>query len=108
MMEKIFYSIGEVSDIVDVDDYTLRYWEKEFKQLSPRRRSGGIRMYVKKDIDLIMRIKYLLYNRKFTIDGAKLILNNNLKSEEELVEHLEMIKTELYDILCILKNNNGA
>jgi DNA-binding transcriptional MerR regulator len=108
MDEKIFYSIGEVSEKVDVDDYTLRYWEKEFRQLSPRRRRGGVRMYVENDIELIKRIKFLLYNRKFTIEGAKQILNKKLESEDEFIEHLELIKSELNDILKLLKKNDGA
>lgn len=108
MSEKIFYSISEVSEIVDVDDYTLRYWEKEFRQLSPKRRRGGVRMYIDKDIELIKRIKYLLYDRRFTVEGASLILGNKMQSEEEFIEHLDFIKSELNDILNKLQSNNGA
>lgn len=108
MSKKIFFTIGEVSDIVGVDDYTLRYWEKEFKQLSPRRRRGGVRMYVIDDIQIIKRIKYLLYNRKFTIEGAKMIMDNKLESEEDFIEYLDMIKYELSDILKDVRGENGA
>ena len=70
-IKKLYYSIGEVSKMVDLKSYVLRYWETEFKQLSPPKNRAGNRTYRKKDIDLIISIKDLLYNKKFTIEGAR-------------------------------------
>ena len=70
-IKKLYYSIGEVSEMVSLKSYVLRYWETEFKQLSPPKNNAGNRTYRQKDIDLIIKIKDLLYNKKFTIKGAK-------------------------------------
>ncbi|MDY6786946.1 MAG: MerR family transcriptional regulator [candidate division WOR-3 bacterium] len=77
-MKKTYYTISEVSEMTDVKPYVLRYWEKEFHELSPRKHSSGRRMYIADDIELIREIKYLLYEREFTISGA----NKELKSKE--------------------------
>ena len=69
-IQKLYYSIGEVSDILDVKKYVLRYWEKEFFSLSPSKNSAGNRVYKEKDINLLKLIKYLLYDKKYTIEGA--------------------------------------
>ena len=69
-IQKLYYSIGEVSDILDVKKYVLRYWEKEFFSLSPAKNSAGNRVYKEKDINLLKLIKYLLYDKKYTIEGA--------------------------------------
>ncbi len=70
-IKKLYYSIGEVSKITMLKSYVLRYWETEFKQLRPPKNRAGNRTYRQKDIDLILHIKNLLYNRKFTIEGAR-------------------------------------
>ena len=75
MKEKLYYSITEVSKIVGVKSHVLRYWEKEFKQLCPKKTAGGRRIYTSKDIDKILLIKKLLYEEKYSIDGAKKKLN---------------------------------
>lgn len=69
--EKLFYKIGEVSKVVEVESYVLRYWETEFPFLSPRKSKAGQRIYTKSDIDLILQIKRLLYEEKYTIDGVR-------------------------------------
>lgn len=69
--DKIYFKIGEVSSVVGVPASVLRFWESEFHQLRPRRTSSGQRLYRKKDIELIIQIKDLLYNKKYTIPGAK-------------------------------------
>ena len=70
-IKKLYYSIGEVSKMTDLKQYVLRYWETEFKQLKPPKNRSGNRTYRQKDIDTIFAIKTLLYNKKFTIDGAR-------------------------------------
>jgi len=69
--EKLFYKIGEVSRIVDVEPYVLRYWETEFSFLKPRKNKSGQRVYVKKDVELLITIKNLLYNERYTIEGVR-------------------------------------
>lgn len=68
--EKLFYTIGEVSKLADVKPYVLRYWETEFKLLNPQKSVTGQRTYRKKDIQVALTIKRLLYDQKFTIAGA--------------------------------------
>ena len=70
-IKKLYYSIGEVSKMTDLKAYVLRYWETEFKQLKPPKNRAGNRTYRQNDIDLILFIKDLLYNKKFTIEGAR-------------------------------------
>lgn len=68
--EKIFYKIGEVCDLCEVEPHVLRYWESEFSMLHPAKNRAGQRIYRKSDIQLIDTIKFLLYDRGYTIAGA--------------------------------------
>src|ERR687884_1868985 len=69
--EERLYKIGEVCRIADVQPYVLRYWETEFPSLAPNKSGGGQRLYTRREIDIILRIKQLLYSEGFTIAGAK-------------------------------------
>jgi DNA-binding transcriptional MerR regulator len=75
-MKKLYYSISEVSRICDLEQYVLRYWETEFEQLKPAKNSSGNRIYTNKDIKMILLIKKLLKEEKYTIEGAKKIIKN--------------------------------
>ncbi len=75
-IKKLYYSISEVSKITNIEQYVLRYWETEFEQLKPQKNRAGNRIYTNKDIQLILHIKTLLRERKYTIEGAKKIMNN--------------------------------
>jgi len=75
-IKKLYYSISEVSKITDIEQYVLRYWETEFEQLKPQKNRAGNRIYTNKDIQLIMYIKELLRDKKYTIEGAKKILED--------------------------------
>ena len=102
-IKKLYYSIGEVSKMVDLKSYVLRYWETEFKQLSPPKNRAGNRTYRKKDIDLIISIKDLLYNKKFTIEGAKSMLGTKEFPKTPLLnKQLDSIKKELLEIIRII------
>lgn len=81
-MKKLYYSISEVSRICDLEQYVLRYWETEFEQLKPAKNSSGNRIYTNKDIKMILLIKKLLKEEKYTIEGAKKILKNYNISED--------------------------
>lgn len=83
-IKKLYYSISEVSKLTGIEQYILRYWETEFEQLKPQKNRAGNRIYTNKDIQLILYIKNLLRERKYTIEGAKKILENY--SSEKLVE----------------------
>ena len=83
-MKKLYYSISEVSKMTEVEQYVLRYWETEFEELKPQKNRAGNRIYSNKDIQLILYIKNLLRNKKYTIEGAKKILENYLPGEQNL------------------------
>lgn len=89
-MKKLYYSISEVSRITDLEQYVLRYWETEFEQLKPAKNSSGNRIYTNKDIKLILLIKKLLKEEKYTIEGAKKILKNYNLSGDEIKEGEDM------------------
>ena len=103
-IKKLYYSIGEVSKIVKLKSYVLRYWETEFKQLSPPKNRAGNRTYRQKDIDTIIEIKDLLYNKKFTIEGARtLIGSKNIANDNSYqMDYLMKIKLELQKIKRII------
>jgi DNA-binding transcriptional MerR regulator len=82
-MKKLYYSISEVSKITELEQYVLRYWETEFEQLKPAKNLAGNRIYTNKDIKLILQIKKLLREEKYTIDGAKKLLKANPQKEEQ-------------------------
>ncbi len=85
-MKKLYYSISEVSKITDLEQYVLRYWETEFDQLKPAKNLAGNRIYTNKDIKLILHIKKLLRDEKYTIEGAKKLLKSyNVKEEEQIL-----------------------
>src|SRR6059036_2614700 len=78
------YKIGEVCKIADVQPYVLRYWETEFPALAPNKSGGGQRMYTQREIDIVLRIKQLLYSEGFTIAGAKKKLDGELSGDAPL------------------------
>ena len=106
-IKKLYYSIGEVSDMVGLKSYVLRYWETEFKQLNPPKNRAGNRTYRQKDIDLILKIKDLLYGKKFTIEGARSVVSeksaDKLPSEQINKNIIRQLKNELSQILEIIK-----
>ena len=110
--EKLFYKIGEAGKLIGVESYVLRYWESEFPFLSPRKSKSGQRVYTKKDIDLLLLIKRLLYEERYTIDGVRKKLGGTLPDQvmqpmaEEMPRQdptgdniLNMVKTRLKHML---------
>jgi DNA-binding transcriptional MerR regulator len=87
-IKKLYYSISEVSKITGLEQYVLRYWENEFEQLKPQKNRAGNRIYTNKDIQLILFLKKLLREEKYTIDGAKKVLQNYNPNEEFNIENL--------------------
>ena len=88
--EKIFFKIGEVCDIVDVQAHVLRYWETEFPMLSPQKNRSGQRTYRRRDVEIALQIKDLLYEDLYTIAGAK----KRLQSEMREANKLKIVKSE--------------
>ena len=111
-IKKLYYSISEVSEITKLKAYVLRYWETEFSHLSPPKNRAGNRTYRQKDIEIILKIKDLLYNKKYTIDGARnclkvkdadnnAVYNSQANSDKNKII-LSKIKDELKSILSII------
>ncbi len=78
---KLYFRIGEVSDLVGVKPYVLRYWESEFTDIKPSKSKSGQRLYKRRDVELLLRIKELLYEERFTINGARKRLKDFSRSE---------------------------
>lgn len=103
--DKLYFKIGEVSNIAGIPPYVLRFWETEFKMISPKRTPAGQRQYRKNDVELILTIKHLLYDKKYTIQGAKrhLRLLNRTKDERLISDTLDEIRSELENIKNLLR-----
>jgi len=89
-IKKLYYSISEVSKITDLEQYVLRYWESEFEELKPAKNRAGNRIYTNRDIKLILYIKKLLRDERYTIEGAKQVLKS-YTPEVDTGEQLELI-----------------
>lgn len=110
--DKLYFRIGEVSELVGVEPYVLRYWETEFPAVGPKKSGTGHRMYRRKEVELLLKIKHLLYEKKYTIEGARLFLQSESKlaKRKRAVQAtlfpddaLPEIRKELASILKILK-----
>ena len=114
-MSKLYHSISEVSNILGLKQYVLRYWETEFKILNPEKNRAGNRRYKKEDILIIRHIKELLYEKKFTIRGAKQYLKDYYSKENTNTRILKIssdnldkeflidLKTKLEETLNLIK-----
>lgn len=112
---KLYFKIGEVSNLLTVEPYVLRFWETEFPKLAPKKTDKGQRMYRRKDVELLLQIKHLLYEKKFTIEGARQFLQGAAKVSAKPQtgpqtqgalfgnEALPEIRKELASILDLLK-----
>ncbi len=108
--DKRYFSIGEVGELCALKPYVLRYWEQEFPQLKPLKRHGNRRYYQRNDVLLIRQIRCLLYDKGFTIEGAKTQLANNKKETIQLpraVHCLQETVSKLEHVLLGLKSYKG-
>jgi DNA-binding transcriptional MerR regulator len=109
--DKLYFRIGEVSKLLDVESYVVRFWESEFPGLAPKKSDTGQRLFRRKDVELLLRIKYLLYEKKFTIEGARQALVKRPKEaifvEKQQIlfgpDPLLAIREELKSLLELLK-----
>ena len=107
MIEKEFFSIKEVADMLELKPYILRYWEKEFSILRPKRNRVGRRYYTKKDIDIVRMIKSILYEQGHTIAGAKKRIVQMIEGPEQLslpLRSKNKVLREIQDELKKLSN----
>ena len=91
-IKKLYYSISEVSEITELKQYVLRYWETEFSQLKPSKNQAGNRIYRSHDINVILDIKSLLYDRKFTIKGAQQHLKQPSDKTRQIIPSKKIVK----------------
>ncbi len=104
--DRLFYKIGEISSILKVEPHVLRYWETEFPFLKPRKNSTGQRIYTRKDLELVLQIKNLLYKEKYTIAGVrKKFGDNKLKKNSVSMETIQGVKKRLKEILDTLNRD---
>lgn len=105
-MKKLYYSIGEVSKITDVEPYVLRYWETKFDQLNPSKSRAGKRIYTEDDINTVLKLKVLIREKKFSTEGAVRALNAEKKQSNsdkevpvEVIRDLKEIRLFLQGLL---------
>jgi DNA-binding transcriptional MerR regulator len=103
-IRKLYYSIGEVSEITGLEQHVLRYWETEFEMLRPRKNRAGRRVYTAEDINTVLRLRHLLRDEKYTIEGARQVLEREGRPapEEDFREALADLRDFLKDVLSRL------
>ena len=109
-----FYSIGDVCTLTDLKPHVLRYWESQFRFLNPAKNRSGNRVYQRREIELIMLVKHLLYTEKYTIDGARQKIDEHRKSGDLRsaaraaldAQTLESVEQDLQEILAALNGSS--
>jgi DNA-binding transcriptional MerR regulator len=110
-----FYSIGEVCEITDLKPHVLRYWESQFKFLNPAKNRSGNRVYQRKEIELVLLVKHLLYAEKYTIEGARQKVEEHRKGGDLksvaraalTLETVESLERELKDLLRLIQGKDS-
>ncbi len=110
-----FFSIGEVCELTDLKPHVLRYWESQFRFLSPAKNRSGNRVYQRREIEMILLVKHLLYDEKYTIEGARQKLDaerrgGDLKSVARGgldLEAIKLVERDLKEIAAILRGDAG-
>ena len=102
-IKKLYYSIGDVSEITGLKQYVLRFWETEFSVLKPGKNKAGNRIYKDKDIKVIRQIKSLLYDKKYTIKGAKQYMLDHYSNEQNNTKVLKISNNNDEKLLVDLK-----
>jgi DNA-binding transcriptional MerR regulator len=101
------YGIGEVEKLLGVKAHVIRYWEKEIPLIQSRRDHGGRRIYAKQDLLMLFRLKHLLYERRFTIQGAREQLFQEYAGDnasQDIKASLEALRSELVDVYSLVRN----
>jgi DNA-binding transcriptional MerR regulator len=111
-----FFSIGEVCELTGLKPHVLRYWESQFRFLSPAKNRSGNRVYQRREVDLIMLVKHLLYDEKYTIEGARQKVDDHRKGGDLkavargalTVQALESLESDLRDLITMLATSTLA
>lgn len=111
-----FFSIGEVCDLTGLKPHVLRYWESQFRFLSPAKNRSGNRVYQRREVDLIMLVKHLLYEEKYTIEGARQKVDEHRKGGDLkvvargalTVQALESLESDLKELLGVLESSPSS
>jgi DNA-binding transcriptional MerR regulator len=111
-----YFSIGEVCELTGLRPHVLRYWESQFRFLSPTKNRSGNRVYQRREVDLIMLVKHLLYTEKYTIEGARQRVDDHKKALDLkyaargalAVEALELLETELRELIDVLEDDGPS
>lgn len=103
MSDKLYFRIGDVAEIVGVKPYVLRYWESEFPGLTPGKSNSGQRVYKRHDVETLMMIKHLLYQERYSIEGARRRITE-LKRDGELKEFRQGVMQEVRDSVNTIEN----
>lgn len=109
-----FFSIGEVCEITDLKPHVLRYWESQFRFLNPAKNRSGNRVYQRREIELILLVKHLLYTEKYTIEGARLKVDEHRKAGDLksvaraalAVETVESLERDLAEVLKLVQGRD--
>ena len=112
---KRYFTIGEVSDLCGVKPHVLRYWESQFRILNPAKNRSGNRVYARREVELVLLVKHLLYTEKYTIEGARLKVEEHRKAGDLKavaraalsLETVESMERELKDLLRILQGKDA-
>jgi DNA-binding transcriptional MerR regulator len=94
--DKLYFKIGEVSELLGVEPYVLRYWETEFSVLQPKKSGTGHRLYRRKDVELLLKIKHLLKEKRYTIEGARQTLQSEGRAPKTSRAPKPRVQTELF------------
>ena len=104
-MKKLYYSIGEVSDITGVDAHILRYWETIFQELNPKKNKAGNRVYKEDDIETVLKLKELIQEKKYSTEGAQQVLEQEQNGESNNKAEVPVsLKKDLKEIRLFLDN----
>ena len=109
-VRKMFYSMGEVSELLDVNPSLIRYWESQFRELRPQKNKKGNRLFSPKDVETLKLIYHLVKERRMTLEGAKRCLKQNkagVERDSELLERLQRIRALLVEVREGLKSGDG-
>jgi len=104
--QKLYYSIGEIAEMLNVNKSLIRFWEKNFQIINPKKNSSGNRIFTKKDVQNILLIHHLLKEKKYTIKGAQKKIRENKHGVEknyEIIQNLKGIRSQLVEIREVLK-----
>jgi DNA-binding transcriptional MerR regulator len=102
------YGIGDVSRLLQVKTHVIRYWEHEIPLIQPRKDSQGKRLYSDHDLQIFLRLKYLLHDRHYTVEGARDELFRELSGEQQnLKAHIDALRSELMELYFLVKGEEG-